>query len=389
MKYPGNKFSATVTQRLKWVRIILALGMMATLLTTWPLWTSHRLFPSCPIVSITTQLYNWLTLALCVLLLFGLSLMVIGQRPVFFIFISLLSATGLLLLDQDRFSYWFVIYLVMLLILATYNWRVDNIHHYSSVFNALRLVIGGVYLLCLIHELSPSFLQQQWPDFILPFGTICTPEQVAYLEKLGVLVPVFNGLILLGFLVPVLRVASLGLSICFHLISIAVNFSVRPEPAVLIWNMCMILFVLFLFAGNLKGQKVYTFSIQPKLIVVLLALGVSMYALLIPNQIPLKNRIDFMDHNTSAQFLYVRQKEETNLPLYVRSFIDKRADSYSRISLRGWVMNETHANLIFSPLPLQKISKTLQASYHLSAVYSEMPSATVTKEKGQAMLSSK
>ncbi|HWY38770.1 MAG TPA: hypothetical protein VNY73_09440, partial [Bacteroidia bacterium] len=140
-------FSTSVTTRLSIVKNIVALSLLATLFSTWQLWSVNRYYPVFPGSEIFSSVNVLVAFAIPVVLSASLVMIFLLRKPRFFTALAAVLCMTLLVLDAGRSYYWFYFYLVLLLLLSGYNWRVDNEHLYTSFYNAIKIMLAGIYVL--------------------------------------------------------------------------------------------------------------------------------------------------------------------------------------------------------------------------------------------------
>jgi len=131
------------------------------------------------------------------------------------------------------------------------------------------------------------------------------------------------------------------------------------NAAILIWNICMIFLLYFLFAGKTAEQKIYTisFNLYGTFILLLAVFGVFVKQDLFP-----ENKIDLMQSNTNEQFIYIKQNEKNKLPLYIQYFTttNNTDNIYAKLSVTTWCANETKTQQVLSSQQLLKVCDVLK-----------------------------
>lgn len=361
----------SVTSRLGLVKNLLAVFFIATLGFTWPLWSADRAWPLFPGIEALASLHAAVSYALPALFILSLLLMLILRAPRLFIFLALLSGTALLLLDTGRLHYWFYFYLLVLAVLMGYNWRVDNAHHYFASFNALKILVGILYLFAALQHFRADFITVQWPAFIKPFERFWTPEQCAYLLKVAHAVPFIELFIAAGLFFSGTKIAAISFATLFHFFTIVV-LSLQPvsEPAVILWNVFMILLVFTLFAGRATGQKSpgFALSFYPVAVLLLCACVAPVYYL--THNKPLENSLDLMQANQQSQYIYISEENKSKLPFYVQSFALARENGYHKLSLTAWSLHELKTRQVLSADYLLRLSVDLNRQFGIDALVS-------------------
>lgn len=358
-----------VPVRLSILKGMLALFMIATLATTWPLWLADRYYPLFPGLDGLIPVHLVISYLIPSLLIISLVFILLLRKPRFFIFLSLALCTVLLVLDTGRIQYWFYFYMLLLIVLLGYNWRVDNITHYSSSLNAVKILLALVYVTVALQHFMPGFIGAQWPAFIKPFERFWTPEQCSYLLKIAYAVPVIELFIAGGLFFSSTRVAAISFSALFHIFSVVV-LCLKPQtqPAIILWHLFMILLVILVFAGTTGTQKNYGFSLG-----VYPGFAILLFGLLLPgyffmNNRHVQNKIELMQSNNAAQYIYLAEADKNKLPLYVQSFALQREKEYYKLCITSWALHETKIKQVLGPHYLLKLSVQLSRNYGVEAL---------------------
>lgn len=353
-----------VTTRLTLIKNTLSLLLILTIALTWPLWITDRMFPLFPGLENFSSVHILLGYALPSLLIFSLLMNVILVRPRFFIFLSVILCGTLMLLDAGRMQYWFYFYLLVLLVLMGYNWRVDNINRYLATFNAIKIVVATVYLISALQHFQVGFIHAQWPAFIKPFERFWTPEQCAYLLRIAYAVPLIELFVAIGLFATSTRIAAICFALLLHLFSLVVIcLQSQSEPAVICWHIAMMLFVLLSFAGTPVAQKTHGFSfgLYPAVILLLFGMGGAIF-FRASDKVP-QNKIDLMQSNHADQCIYLGETERNKLPFYLQSFAMKREHDYYRLSITSWALNETKIRQVLGTSYIMRLTSELNKNY--------------------------
>lgn len=364
------KMNLPVTARLSIVKNILSFSLILTIACTWPLWSADRYYPLFPEQGFSLAINPLLTYILPSLLLLSLVLVFIFRRPRFFIFLSVLLGATLIILDEGRMQYWFWFYLLLFLVLLGYNWRVDNMHHYSSYFNAIKVVVAATYFFSSIQHFQSAFFSEQWPAFIKPFERFWTPEQCAYLLKACYLVPVIELFVVVGLFLRPTRIAAISFSLLLHLFTLLVLFMQPAQPAVIIWHLAMMGLVIFVFAGKTSTQRnsAVSFAVYPAVIIIMFGMALPVY--LQAKDRAVNNKMDLMQTNMQKQYIYLDAASQQKLPYYIQSFAMQKQETYYRLCVTGWVLHETKTKQVLAPVQLIKLCTDLTAQYGASALVS-------------------
>jgi hypothetical protein len=364
-----------INLRMGGVKNIVSLAIIITLLCTWQLWTPGRYYPEFPGSETLFSVNSILAYAIPVLLLISLLMIVLFRRPRFFIVSSVILSITLVLLDTGRNQYWFYFYILVLLVLAGYNWRVDNAYTSSSFLNAFKMILAGVYVITVYQHVGHSFINTDWPLFIKPFEKIATPEQCRYLLKAGHIIPFLEVFMVIGLFFNRTKLAAIGFAILFHIFSFMVLLmqNAPAEPAVLIWHIAMPVFVCIVFPGNPAEQKNHVFALNFYALSVILVFGGIIPAYIIMNDQSVKNKIDLMQNNHAEQYLYFSDKDKSSLPLYIQSFASARENSFNKLAVTRWALHETGTKQMLSTRHLLQISQTLNTCFGVQSGITATP----------------
>jgi len=373
-------FNTSITIRLSIVKNIIALALLSTIASTWPLWSADRYYPVFPGNEIFSSINLIIAYAVPLLLAFSLVLIFLLRKPRFFMGLSALLCVTLLVLDAGRSYYWFYFYLMLLLLMAGYNWRVDNANHFTTFFIIIKIMLAGVYILAAVQHFQYDFVHTLWPQFIKPFERFWTPEQCSYLQKVAYVVPFIEIFIAAGLFFNGTKITAISFAVLFHVFSFSVLLMQKPqaEVAVLLWHLAMMILVGVIFAGTPNGQKNQTVSLNfyPVFVMVVFGIIVPVYFVVLDK--PLKNKIDFMQNNAAEQYIYISQQNKLKLPIYVQSFAGEKENEYCKLSVTRWVLHETNTKQILGANHLIQLSNSLNKSYGTEAIVA-LPTEDKTK----------
>ncbi len=348
----------SASQRLRIVKNILALALITSVCFTFNWWLPAGFYPKLALYDFS---YNQIAdYVLPVILTISLTGMFLYRSPKIFVFIATLCLLFAVFTDTAKGQYWLFFYLAVLLLLCGHNWRIDNPRKYNAVFTAIKFLVCFMYVLSAAEFLKTSMDGNIWLQFIAPLEKICTPEQHTYLLGIRYFVPFVEIFVVLGLFVHRLKIAAIVIGISMHLFSFCLLLTETPyaNAAVLIWNLCMIFLLYFLFAGKTNEQKIYSFSFNLYASFILLAVG---FGGLIKQDLFPENNIDLMQNNATQQFIYLKQAEKNKLPLYLQYFtVNNIENDYAKLSVTNWCANETKTQQVLSNKQLLKVCNTLK-----------------------------
>jgi hypothetical protein len=348
----------TITQRLRIVKNILALALMASLCFTFSWWLPTDYYPKIALYSVSFHaITDYILLGFFFI---SLLFMFLYRSPKFFVFLSTICLLFAVFTDVAKGQYWLFFYLGMLLLLCGHNWRIDTPRRYSAVITTIKFLVCFMYVLSAIQFFNTSISGTMWLQFIAPLERVCTPEQHTYLLGIRYVVPFIEFFIAVGLFIDRVKMAAIIIAICLHVFSFGLLLLETPysNAGVLIWNACMILLIYFLFAGKTSEQKTYNFSFNLYGTCILL---VAIFGGLVKQDLFPENKIDLMQSNNTEQFIYMNKSEKNRLPLYIQYFTTNTVDDvYSKLSVTNWCANETKTKQVLSNKQLLKVCAALK-----------------------------
>jgi len=347
-----------ISQRLRIVKTILALSLIASICFTFNWWLPAGFYPKIALYDFSfNEIVDYILLG-------GLSISLVGmliyRSPKTVVVVATLCLMFAVFTDTAKGQYWLFFYLAVLLLLCGHNWRIDNPRRYSTVFMAIKILVCFMYVLSAIEFLKTSIDGNIWLQFIAPLEKICTPEQHKYLLGIRYIVPFVEIFVVLGLFVYRLKTAAIIIGISLHLFSFCLLLAETPyvNAVILIWNVCMMFLLYFLFAGKTAEQKIYAFSFNLYGTLILL---VAIFGGLVKQDLFPENKVDLMQSNTAQQFIYIKQTEKNKLPLYLQYFTASDLDTdYARLSVTNWCANETKTQQVLSNKQMLTICNTVK-----------------------------
>ena len=347
-----------ISQRLRIVKNILALSLIASICFTFNWWLPAGFYPKIAVYDFSfNELADYILLGV---LSFSLLGMFLYRSPKVFVVVTTLCLAFAVFTDTAKGQYWLFFYVAVLLLLCGHNWRIDNPRRYNAVFTAMKLLVCFMYVLSAIEFLRTSVNGDVWLQFIAPLERICTPEQHKYLLGIRYIVPFVELFVVLGLFVYRFKTAAIVIGISLHVFSFCLLLAQTPyaNAAVLIWNVCMIFLLYFLFAGKTAEQKIYAFSFN---LYGSFILAVGVVGGLIKQDLFPENKVDLMQSNNTQQFIYLKQNEKNKLPLYLQYFTTNNIDNeYVKLSVTNWCGNETKTQQVLSNKQILKVCNTVK-----------------------------
>jgi hypothetical protein len=226
---------------------VTALAVAGSLLLSWKLWVTSRLFPLAPVSNQLPAIpypfdYIWF---LSLLALLAVISFLPRLRKVVLTFVCL--AALLSLWDQTRWQPWFYQYLFMLAGFALLVSKKNGPTKYPAALNASRLIVASIYLWSGVQKLNVTFIRETWPD-IAAFLPSSWQAAVAHFPPYLILViPFVEVFIGLGLLTRRFRNGAVLVAIATHLTILILLIASGENVVVWPWNVAMTLFVWILF----------------------------------------------------------------------------------------------------------------------------------------------
>ena len=243
-----NKAQRGAENRLAWLRIALAAGLVAGLLLSPNLWISTRSYPLTPLWDAVPPLpypADHALFGLLMVLVTGVG--VARGRAIGWLGISaLVIAAFFVVQDESRLQPWFYQYSFMLAAFCLFGLgRVGA----SDALNACRLIVVATYFWSGLQKANASFIQSTHPWLVEPLTTRLPDWAGSALLAGGYAVPVVEAVIGIGLLTRRFRkLAVMGALLMHAFVMLCIgplghdhNMVVWP------WNFAMVAFVLILF----------------------------------------------------------------------------------------------------------------------------------------------
>lgn len=227
------------------VKTTVIAGMLAGIFLSPKLWVSTRFYPLVPAVphlpSIPYPL-DYICYAALILLLFAAAFV---PKPRIYLFSFAAFIAIYSLWDQTRWQPWVYQYWLMLIALACYSWKPDDVLGRRDALNICRLIMGCTYFYSGLQKMNTRFVSEGFP-WVLNTMHIHVPD-LGYLGWVAAGVEVSIGLSLLTR-----RFRKIGMmnGIIMH---IFILFSFGPwgrdwNSVVWPWNIIMIALIVLLFS---------------------------------------------------------------------------------------------------------------------------------------------
>ncbi|MBC7863436.1 MAG: hypothetical protein IAF38_10705 [Bacteroidia bacterium] len=260
----------TISRRLRSLKVVLALTMLASVLISAPAWLHNSCNPFIAGLDNLHPIAEKIMFGFFVLMPL---LILFSRKPTVFTVLFLLLAGFLIVADRNRLQPWFYQYLIMFFVLAFYNWRVDEPKKYTPVLNSLKLCVVLIFVWGGIHKLNTGFSTSTWPWMISSWNNVLTPGQIQFMHRVGYVIPFVEIFAGIALLFPTAKRIAIPLLISVNVLNLMLlgPLGQNLNPVLWVYHMGMIFFLYILFAGRAESkfhQWSFTFQFKPALIVV-------------------------------------------------------------------------------------------------------------------------
>ena len=218
------------------------MGALSGMALSLPLWQTRTTYPHAPLFDFIPAFPQPFDALLFVAFAAAFGILVWLPRLRLLGTLWLLAAVFLALQDQSRLQPWFVEY-VLLLTAVIFS------KSEAMAFNGCRMVIAAIYFWSGLHKMNDTFFEKLFPWMV---SSISTPTLAATLHFIGVIAPYMEVGFGLALLFPQTRRPGVLLSVCMHLLLLAMlgPWSLGWNNIVWPWNLAMIVLVPCLFWGS-------------------------------------------------------------------------------------------------------------------------------------------
>jgi hypothetical protein len=330
-----------IFQRLKLIKISVAIGLLLSILCSYNLWAGQRWYPVCPVFEswYISPPYDYILLGLEIVLLL---LLIMADKTRLLIFLLLVLNLAFCLLDQNRLQPWFFIYNSFLLVLFFYNWRIDNVNNYNSFFIILQLCFCAVYVYSGLQKFNPGFINETYPWFIRPLERFVSDRQMLTLNKTGYFIPFVELFIGFGLLIKPVRFIAIPVVILLHVIILVLMgpFGNNYNSVVWPWNIMMIFLALLLFSGK-TNERFFSISHLFKQPVFYLVMGLFwiLPAFNLAGKWETYLSFSLYSGNNHNGKILLSDEAHDRLPLYIRHFVKYQGGQYI-LYPKEWCLSE-------------------------------------------------
>jgi hypothetical protein len=337
---------------------VTALAIVGSILLSWKLWLSTRLFPLVPVSNYLPAIpypidYIWLLLLLA--LLVAISCL---SRPRTFVLIFLSLAALLSLWDQIRWQPWFYQYLFMLaatgLFAGTKNGAASN----RAALDICRFIVASTYFWTGIQKLNVTFVRETWPD-MASFLPGFWQSVVSHVPPFTILlIPLVEILVAFGLLTRRFRNGAVLLATATHLAILTLLVLTGENTVVWPWNIAMLLFVWILFWQDkeatarriVAGKRAFH-------LLVLILFGV----------LPSLSLVGFWDSylsssiysgNTYQAAIYLSPAVLARLPASIHPHVWQKSEPFF-LDINRWSYDELHVPLNPEPRIYRQVARRI------------------------------
>ncbi len=243
-------FSANT--RVDLLQVTVALGMIAGMGVSWPLWLSRRNYPMAPVFEWLPRVARPVDVVIfaCTLAMLGLSIVLRPSWTVLAIALALVLA--LAALDQTRWQPWAYQYTCMLGVLAVLRAGALTQVRAEAALNAGGLIVAFTYMWSGLHKLNGIYWDEGFPIIVEPLTRHLAPPLKSIVLHAAIPSAALEALTGLGLLWRPTRRLCVLLSAAMHIFLLLCLGPLGQawNPVVWPWNVVMILQVVILFWGR-------------------------------------------------------------------------------------------------------------------------------------------
>ena len=351
-----------IPQRLLFIRITICISLLISILLSLNLWAGDRTFPYSPsyTLGIIKPPFDYLIIGFFMLFIIG-SLFLKAHRLL--LFLALLLAATLVIIDMNRLQPWFYIYCAFLFVLMFYNGRIDDANKFTSFFIVLQLIFCSVYIFNGVSQLNSFFIETDFKEIISPLQNILSERQFIFIKKIGALIPYTLIFIGLGLLIQPIRYLAITFAVIFHLLLLIFLFPSSKNLNYAMWfsNLAFIPLLFLLFSGKTK-QRYYspTLLLQFPLFYLIFALFMVMPWFNQKGLWPDNLSANFKSGNVNTVEIKFTKKVLDKLPIYVQHFCIQKNGMYL-MDYNSWCRHELRVNCYREPITFNNIYKYIKA----------------------------
>ncbi len=321
---------------------ITSIACILSMLLSYKLWLGERIFPLTPIIDFLPSVNHPFDIILFCITLLLLVCIALLRNPQKFIIAFIICALLLAILDQNRWQPWFYQYILMLFIVAFFNFRCDDTKQQLAIVTIFKLMIASVYFWSGLQKLNPHFISDTYPWLMEPITNHMSQDGIRSIDWLGKAFPIIEMLTGIALFLSPTKKAAVVLLFIMHLFILFVlgPFGHNYNPVVWPWNIAMMGFSFILFFNNNSFDVLQIKTmLQYNSIKIVTALFILM---------PLLNFFNVWDSylshnlysgNTSNGVIYISDAIESKLPSEIKTY-SKGEMNLNQITIKYWCMME-------------------------------------------------
>ena len=318
-----------------YTKTVVVLGFAAGFSLSPKLWIGTRLYPLVPVFHRLPRLSYPIDYILCGLLFVLLACIGLASHPRSYIFSFATLLCFLALFDQNRWQPWAYLYLFMLLALACFSWRSDDVAGATHSLNICRFIVVATYFYSGLQKMNSRFAA----GVFSLLGREASHHSL--LTTLGYVAAFIEVAIAIGLLTRKLRNLAVIAGVFMHLfILFTCIFVYKWNSVVWPWNVAMIalLFLLFWHADFGFQETLWRNPILlQKLVLVLFAI------------LPALSFFGWWDSYLSASLysanvpvgnIFVGKTVKSELPRPVQRYVESLPSMGEVLRIQQWSLGE-------------------------------------------------
>lgn len=235
--------------RLYWLKQVALIGLLSSMLLSWPLWVRTGVVPSVPILSFLPMLPSVIEILLLATVFVTLLASVVAPNPNRYLGILLGVLAILIAFDQLRLQPWLYQYWWMLLGLVTFSWSASDKYNIRRVSNYLQIVVAAIYFYSGLQKVTIPFFTQSFPWMVEPIVSVLPTSLQLVPVQFGLAVPFIEMAIGVGLLTKKYRQFALVGVLCMLVFVLTVlgPFGHNWNTVVWPWNIALAMMAFILF----------------------------------------------------------------------------------------------------------------------------------------------
>lgn len=236
------------SNRLKFLRALVALGLLAGIFFSFELWFPiARTFPRAPLIfSLPENLFFPFERLLASILIIALLGIIFNPRRNIFSVAAMASLALLIVFDQNRLQPWIYQYLLLLVVLTAHDWHSSDEQAANQTIGLAQIVIAALYFWSGLQKLNFSFSHETLPLLLAPLEKIFPSLQPPFVFP-GIALALIETLIGCGLFFRKTRNWSVFSAALMHLMIAGLLIANAYNSIVWIWNAVLIPAVFIAF----------------------------------------------------------------------------------------------------------------------------------------------